>query len=182
MMILPITCLHASFSSASEASTVNNNIALKINADEIKIQADYMKFDLETNSSIYKGNVSIVQGAIKITGENVTIKRKDNAIHDIQIDGTPAQYLQDDKTDNKVHAISKHMQYNAQTNRLVLTVDASLEQSDHTVKSQRIVYDTQNKVILAGKGSSSPDADNSSPTNDRVNITLTPKKDAKKIK
>jgi lipopolysaccharide transport protein LptA len=141
------------------------------NEDEILIEADYMKFDLESGSSTYKGNVSIIQDTIKLTGENVVITRKDNEIQDIKVDGNPAHYLQDESTDNKVHAIAQHMKYTAHTNRLVLTVDASLEQSDQTVESQRIVYDTQNKVIIAGK-KDSPDQ-----SGDRVNIILTPKKD-----
>jgi len=144
---------------------------------EVQIQADYMKFDLETGSSIYKGNVSIIQGTIKLTGENVIITRKNNEILDIKVDGNPAHYLQDENTDNKVHAISEHMKYTAKTHRLVLTVNASLEQSSQTVVSQRIVYDTQNKIIIAGKGG---DPEQSGQKGDRVNITLTPKKDAPK--
>lgn len=144
--------------------------ARKMGSDEVKIQADYMKLDLETGSSIYRGNVSIIQGTIKLTGDKIIITRKDNEMHDIQVDGNPARYLQDENTDNRVHATSGHMKYTAQANRLVLTVDANLEQSGHTVESQRIVYDTQNKVIIAGKDSSSGHK------GDRVNITLTPKK------
>lgn len=141
---------------------------------EVQIQADYMKFDLETGSSTYSGNVSIIQGAIKLTGENVTITRKNNEIHDIKVDGNPAHYLQDENTDNRIHAISQHMKYTAKTSRLVLTVNASLEQSSQKVVSQRIVYDTQNKVIIAGKDN---DADKTGQSGDRVNIILTPKKD-----
>ena len=139
---------------------------------EVKIQADHMKFDLETGSSTYSGNVSIVQGTIKLTGENVIITRKNNEIHDIKVEGKPAHYLQDENTDNKIHAISQHMKYTAQTHRLVLTVNASLEQSSQTVVSQRIVYDTQNKVIIAGKNN---DTEKTGQSSDRVNIILTPK-------
>lgn len=142
--------------------------------EEVKIQADYMKFDLETGNSTYSGNVSIIQGTIKLTGENVVITRNNNEIHDIKVDGNPAHYLQDENTDNKIHAISQHMKYTAQTHRLVLTVNASLEQSSQTVTSQRIVYDTQNKVIIAGKNKS---AEKTGQGDGRVNIILTPKKD-----
>ena len=156
----------------------DNNVAQETNKEEIQIQADYMKFDLVTSSSTYKGNVNIVQGTIQLTGENVTITRKDDAVSDIQVDGNPARYLQDEASDNKVYAVSKHMKYDARTRQLVMTVDASLEQSDQTVTSQRIVYDTQNKIILAGKDSSSTTDDSSGEPGDRVNITLTPKKEA----
>jgi lipopolysaccharide export system protein LptA len=147
--------------------------------DEVQIQADYMKFDLETGSSTYRGNVSIIQGTIKLTGENVIITRKNNEILDIKVDGKPAHYLQDENTDNKVHAISQHMKYTVQTHRLVLTVDASLEQSSQTVVSQRIVYDTQNKIIIAGKDGG---AEQPGQKGDRVNITLTPKKPSQENK
>ncbi len=142
---------------------------------EVLIQADYMKFDIETGSSTYRGNVSIIQGTIKITGENVIVTRKNDEIIDIKVDGNPAHYLQDENTENKVHAISQHMKFTASTNRLVLTVDASLEQASQTVVSQRIVYDTQNKIIIAGKNG---DPKNSGQSGDRVNITLTPKKES----
>ena len=140
-----------SFSAPEDATTGD----IKDENGEIQIQSDYMKFDLETGSSIYEGNVRIIQGTIKLTGDKVIVTRKDNDIHEIHVDGDPARYLQDEASANKVDAISQHMEYATQTHRLVLTVDATLEQTDHTVVSQRIVYDTQNKVILAGKSSSS---------------------------
>ncbi len=61
------------------------------------------------------------------------------------------------------------MQYFASENRLVMTVDARLQQPDHTIESQRIVYDTKNKTVIAGD-------DEQNPQGGRVNITLTPKK------
>jgi len=141
--------------------------------DEIQVQSDYMKLNLETGSSIYKGNVNITQGSITLTGENVVISRKGDEIKNIDVDGDPASYLQDENTDNKVHAISQHMKYVTGTNRLVMTGNATLEQSDQTVKSQRIVYDTKNKVIIAGKDTT---PENTKTGSDRVNIILTPKK------
>lgn len=166
LILLTLTNPPVLFSATNGTSGIDSEI---IN-DEIQIQADYMKFDINTGSSHYSGNVSIVQGNIKLTGDNVTITRKNDEIHDIKVDGSPAQYLQDENSGTKVHAVSKHMEYDTNTHRLVLTVDASLKQSDQTVESQHIVYDTRNKVILAGKESSS---DN---TSNRVNITLTPEK------
>lgn len=166
LSLLTLTNPLASIAATNDTAIVDDTFQ----NSEIQIQADYMKFDVNTGSSHYRGNVNIIQGTIKLTGDDVTITRKSNEIHNIQVNGNPAEYLQDENSDNKVHAISKHMEYATKTHRLVLTVDASLKQSDQTVESQRIVYDTRNKVILAGKESS---PDNSS---DRVNITLTPKK------
>ena len=141
----------------------------KIEAD-IQIRADYMKFDMETGSSIYEGNVRISQGGIVLSGETVTIHRQQDEIQQINIDGQPARYVQDEDSKNKIYASSQHMQYFAGQHILIMTVDARLQQPDHTIESQRIIYDTKNKVVVAGN-------DEQSPQGGRVNITLTPKKD-----
>lgn len=157
-------------------SLVNVWFAEEVSAetvDEIQIRADYMKFDLETGESLYRGNVSIVQGTIKLTGEEVIIRREQkgaNEISDIVVSGNPARYLQDENSNNIVRAVSQHMKYSSRENRLVMTDNARLEQSDQTVESQRIIYDTANKAIIAGKNRNQKD------TGNRVNITLTPKK------
>ena len=139
-------------------------------SEDIQIQANYMKFDIETGSSIYEGDVKISQNNIELNGDKVIIQRQQNKIQQIHIDGQPARYTQDENTKNKIHATSQHMQYLAGEYRLIMTIDAKLEQPDHTIESQRIVYDTKNKIVIAG-------SDEQAQQGGRVNITLTPKKD-----
>ncbi|MDH5711824.1 MAG: lipopolysaccharide transport periplasmic protein LptA [Gammaproteobacteria bacterium] len=139
-------------------------------SEAIRIQAHYMRFDLETGSSIYEGEVTINQGGISLSGDKVAIQRLNDKIQQIEIDGQPARYIQDEHTENKIYATSQHMQYLANQNRLIMTVDARLEQPDHTIESQRIVYDTQNKIVIAGNNEQAEQGG-------RVNITLTPKKE-----
>jgi lipopolysaccharide export system protein LptA len=139
--------------------------------EKIHIQANYMLFDMETGSSTYEGDVSISQGNIELHGEKVIIQRQQDKIQEINVEGQPARYTQDEDTENKIHATSQHMQYLTDQNRLVMTVDARLEQPDHTIESQRIVYDTKNKIVIAGS------EDEQAQPGGRVNITLTPKKD-----
>ncbi|MCK4705184.1 MAG: lipopolysaccharide transport periplasmic protein LptA [Gammaproteobacteria bacterium] len=138
--------------------------------EDVHVQANYMMFDMETGSSTYKGDVKISQGSIKLNGDKVIIQRQQDKIQQINIDGQPAQYIQDEDSKNKIHATSKHMQYLAGQHRLVMTVDARLQQPDHTIESQRIVYDTKNKIVIAGNNKKNQQGG-------RVNITLTPKKD-----
>ena len=138
--------------------------------EDIQVQANYMQFNMETGDSTYKGNVEISQGNIRINGDIVIIQRQQNRIQQINIDGQPAQYSQDKDSENKIHATSQHMQYLADQHRLVMTVDARLQQPEHTIESQRIVYDTKNKSVIAGNN------DKQNPQDGRVNITLTPKK------
>ena len=150
---------------ASAAFSAGDN-----SSEAIRIQAHYMRFDLETGSSIYEGAVKINQGGIELSGEKVTIHRDNDKIQQIDIDGQPARYIQDENTENRIYATSQHMQYLADQNRLIMTVDARLEQPDHTIESQRIVYDTQNKIVIAGNNEQAEQGG-------RVNITLTPKKE-----
>ena len=130
-----------------------------------------MKFDINTGSSVYEGNVKISQDGIVLSGETVTIQRQQNKIQSINVNGQPARYIQDGDSENKIHASSQHMQYFTDEHRLVMTVNARLQQPDHTIESQRIVYDTKSKTVIAGS-----DGEQNTPAG-RVNITLTPKKD-----
>ncbi len=144
-------------------------LAAPMNNDRVQVQADYMKFDLNTGSSTYEGGVKITHNNIEIYGETVIILSESNEIQQINVDGQPARYIQDEHTENSIYATSQHMQYFSSRQKLVMTGDARLEQPDHTIESQRIVYDTLNKIVMAGSEDSKPEG--------RVNIILKPKKD-----
>ena len=160
------TCLTLSLiMHASTGATANGELA-----EDIKVQSNYMQFDMATGSSTYEGDVKISQGNIELNGDKVIIQRQQDEIQQILIDGQPARYTQDETSENKIHARSQHMQYLAAEHLLIMTVDAKLEQPDHTIESQRIVYDTKNKIVVAG-------SEEHAQQGGRVNITLTPKKD-----
>ena len=75
------------------------------------------------------------------------------------------------------------MVYTASQNKLIMTINANLKQPDHQVSSQKIVYDTEKKIVIAGDKDGPSISKTGSDKNQRVNITLTPKKDpAKKQK
>ena len=141
--------------------------------NKIFINADYMKLNTQTGDSIYTGNVSFVQGEMKLSGEKIVVKSHHNEINLVKVDGSPAHYYftenSDDNEAKRVHARSEHMQYTVNQHRLVMTINARLEQTNNIVESQRIVYDTKNQEILAGDNSGAN-------SGARVNITLTPDK------
>jgi lipopolysaccharide export system protein LptA len=178
LVMLMVSGMSSALSATSNTASASTTSASP--ASEIKIKADYMAFDLETGKNLYEGNVSIVQGSIELTGDKVTILRSNNKVSEIEVTGNPAHYLQDENTENIVRAISQQIHYSAQKNRLVLIDNASLEQSDHTVKSQRIVYDTEKKMIIAGQAGDEKSTEENNGSKQRVDITLTPKKDSQK--
>ena len=91
--------------------------------------------------------------------------------------GKPAHYNHVTKDGQNIQAESERMVYTASQNKLVMTIDARLKQPDHQVSSQRIVYDTLKKIVVAGDKNGSPSTDIGSNSKQRVNITLTPKKE-----
>lgn len=147
------------------------------NNEKIYIDADYMQLNIETGYSVYIGNVNIKQGELKLTGDKVTIEQSKEEVERITVTGKPAHYNHVTDKGENIQAESEQMVYTASQNKLVMTVNANLKQPDHQVSSQKIVYDTEKKIVIAGdKGETTAGPD----SKQRVNITLTPKKDPAK--
>lgn len=153
--------------------------------EKILINADHMHLNIESGYSVYTGNVRISQGELVLTGDKVTLKQNnDNEIEQITVDGKPARYNHITEKGEPIEAESEHMVYNTSRNKLTMTINARLRQPDQRLSSQKIVYDTLKKIIIAGGDgntsavSSRTDAstDAKASESQRVNITLTPKK------
>lgn len=146
--------------------------SLPVFADEkILIRADSMTLDINTGESIYTGNVSFIQGNVKLKGNLITVNNKDGSIKHVKIEGTPARYS-DNTPEARVAAESKLMDYNVINSQLSMRGAARLEQGERIVESDHILYDTKKKLILAGQSTGE-----ASKPGQRVNITLTPKKE-----
>jgi len=144
--------------------------------EKIFIDADNMQMNIETGYSVYTGNVVIRQGELKLTGDKVTVQQTNNEIERITVTGKPAHYNHVTEKGENIQAESEHMVYTANQNKLVMTINAQLTQPDHQVNSQKIVYDTEKKIVIAGEKNSATSSTSGSNTKQRVNITLTPKK------
>lgn len=166
--LLAFLLLCAQANSFAANNTINST-------EKIFINADYMQLNIESGSSVYIGNVKISQGALILTGDKVTLEQAGDALERITITGKPAHYNHVTEKGESIQAESEHMVYNASQNKLVMTINAKLLQPDHKVSSQKIVYDTEKQIIIAGDKSDS--ASGSPDENQRVNITLTPKKE-----
>jgi len=159
------------------ALIVQTNVWAAESPEKIYIDADYMQLNLETGYSIYTGNVNIKQGELKLTGDKVTIQQSKEDVERITVNGKPAHYNHITEKGENIQAESEQMVYTASESKLVMTGNANLKQPDHQVSSQKIVYDTEKNIVIAGDKSESSTGSDS---NQRVNITLTPKKDAVK--
>lgn len=147
--------------------------------EKIYINADRMRLNIETGNSVYIGHVRISQGKLVLTGDRVTIKQDDDKIERITVTGKPAHYTHVTEKGETIEAESEHMVYTASQHQLVMTVNARLKQPDHQVNSEKIIYDTEKKLVLAGKVSEESggleEESEDSLENQRVKIILTPK-------
>lgn len=144
--------------------------------EKIHIDANHMKFNIESGYSVYTGNVVIRQGELKLTGDVVTLQQGEDEIERITVTGKPVHYNHVTEKGESIQAESEKMVYTASQNKLVMTTNARLKQPDHQVSSQKIVYDTEKKIVIAGDKDGSAWTDTPAATSQRVNITLTPKK------
>lgn len=165
-----------------------HSLAIKLADEEITVSADYMQLNVETGNSTFTGNVEISQGNLTLTGDKVTLKRKrlkngESEVDKLTITGEPARYSHTTDKGKTINAESKKMVYSTNIGKLVMTEDARLTQPENQVSSQKIIYDTFKKIVIAGAKKPAPvntstgntGADEIKP-NQRVKITLTPRK------
>lgn len=134
-----------------------------------------MQLNINTGKSVYTGNVKISHGQLVLTGDEVTLQQSNDEVERLTVTGKPAHYEHVTDKGEPIQAESEQMVYIASQNKLVMTINAKLLQPEHQVSSQKITYDTEKKIVIAGdkgKASSGSQGDEKQ----RVTITLTPKK------
>ena len=140
----------------------------------IKIEAGKVVIKEKQGISYYSGKVKIAQGSRLISGETIRIYSKKNEITKIVIAGKPAFFSQLNDASEKTIARAKEMVFHVKKEILVLKKEAVLQQKDNIFRSERISYNTAKDIMMAG--------DKNAPANQRVKITIHPKKESKSIK
>jgi len=174
--------VHVSFLTGLILFCLQTNICTADSVEKIIINADQMRLNIESGHSIYTGNVRISQGKLVLSGDKVTLEQNNNEIESITVIGKPARYNNVTEKGEPIEAESEHMVYNARQNKLEMTTNARLQQPGHQISSQKIIYDTLKKIIIAGgkneapSNKTTPETGTGSKQSQRVNITLTPKK------
>ena len=135
------------------------------------IEADKVQLDEAQSTSVYEGNVQVDQGSMRLLADHVTVyHREDRRVRYLIALGEPAHYRQlMDNDEGEVLAYALRMDYDADTDVLVLIGDALLIQGEDRITSERIVYDRARERMRAGGTS-------------RVKIRITPENDEGKKK
>lgn len=132
----------------------------------MRIEADRVELDDASGISTYRGNVKVVQGTMVLTGEEMTIYTRDDAIEKVILDGDPATYRQrPDNKDQDVFARSRRMEYYTDPEQIILLKEAEVTQEGDMLRSERIEYDVAKDQVRAGTDR----------PNERVHITIQPK-------
>ncbi|HZJ93860.1 MAG TPA: lipopolysaccharide transport periplasmic protein LptA [Thiopseudomonas sp.] len=120
----------------------------------INIQADSAEMDDKRGVAIYRGDVVITQGTLKITGDTVTITlNKNSEIEVFTSVGQPAYYEQQPAADKSiVKAYGITIQYLAADEKIIIIDQAKVIQQGSTFRGEKIIYDTKQQIVTAGRG------------------------------
>lgn len=141
--------------------------ALSSDKDQpIDIVADSVDIDEAKGTSTYTGHVEINQGSIRLRADKVVVEHKPGQPRKVKATGEPAEFRQlPDKSKEYVTGTAKQLQYRLDSEELVLTGDARLNQGKDHFRSDRIVYDRVRAVVKAGAAAQGKD---------RVRVTIQP--------
>lgn len=144
----------------------------------IQVEADGVEIDDGKQVSIYTGNVEVQQGSMRLRAEKITIHhRQSRQPYRIVAEGRPARFRQLVKKDGKeVKAQAKRMEYDANSEEILLIGKAVLTQGKDSFRSDRILYDRNKAVVKAG--ASVPESPGSTKPA-RVRITIDPSSSGK---
>lgn len=134
--------------------------------EAIEIIADNAVINEKQNQAKYSGAVVVTQGTFKIEGDVVNLKTNENGeVETVVAQGKPARFENmRRKIDKKpVNGRAETIYYTYETDRVVLTGDATITSEESAFSGSEIIYDLDSgKVIASGNKSQ------------RVNMTIQP--------
>jgi len=117
----------------------------------IQVEADSVEIDESRGTSIYKGNVILSQGSIRLAADIVTVTQYKNKSDHVQAKGRPVVLTQNaGKGKKKVEGRGNTMEYDVDSEVLLLIGNAVLTQGRDSFKSDRIAYDRKKAILKGG--------------------------------
>ncbi|MDR2093121.1 MAG: lipopolysaccharide transport periplasmic protein LptA [Azoarcus sp.] len=160
---LLLTSLHA------RAQTLNRDLPVNIDADKVIV-------DDRNKIHVFEGSVVLTQGALTLKGDKLVITQNAAGFHNGVITanaGRLASFRQKRANDaGWVEGEAERIEYNSQSERAKLFNRAQVQSGGDKVRGQYIEYDTVSENYLV---TDVPSRGNSTPTKERVHVTLQPK-------
>lgn len=126
--------------------------ALALESDReqpIELAADSVDIDESKGVSVYKGDVDLRQGSIRVRADVVTVQQNGRKPAKIIAEGRPVKFEQQSNK-GPVKGEAQRVEYEVDSENLLLAGDAVLIQGKDSMRSDRIVYDRVRSVVKAG--------------------------------
>jgi len=125
-------------------------MALESDRDQpIELVADSVDIDESKGRSIYKGDVDLSQGSMRLLADIVTVHQDKRKPTRIIAEGRPVKFRQQSEQ-GPVRGEALRVEYEVNSENLVLKGNAVLVQNKDSMRSDRIVYDRVRSVVKAG--------------------------------
>lgn len=130
--------------------------AFDVNSDApISVKADNARLDDKAGKATYTGDVVIVQAETKLTADKVELYRDSQGLSRIQAFGDPAHYQQSETIENPAtDARANEIEFESAANLLTFRNNAVIRQSGDVFRGDLIRYNTEERVVTAGRGES----------------------------
>ena len=130
--------------------------ALESDRDQpIELAADSVDIDEGKGLSTYKGDVDLRQGTMRLRADVVTVYRRGRKTSKIVAEGRPVKFQQQSNK-GPVKGEARRMEYEVDSENLLMAGEAVLIQGKDSMRSDRIVYDRVRAVVKAGAAASTP--------------------------
>ena len=124
--------------------------ALESDRDQpIELAADSVDIDEGKGLSTYKGDVDLRQGTMRLRADVVTVYRRGRKTSKIVAEGRPVKFQQQSNK-GPVKGEARRMEYEVDSENLLMAGEAVLIQGKDSMRSDRIVYDRVRAVVKAG--------------------------------
>lgn len=134
----------------------------------ITIEADRAELDEHLGVSTYTGNVQLTQGRIQMHARTLTVYTTEGELQRITAEGNPVRYSQQRADKPDIRGISLRMDYDANTQRLLLLDNAELWQGGNRFSGNRIQYHSDTEQVIASGAETGQ-------SKQRVTVTLQPR-------
>lgn len=134
--------------------------------EPIQIEADSAEFSDATGVGTYTGHVILIRGNSRIEADEVVVHSQDNRLSRISATGNPIHFYQQSEGQDPIRGQSLRLEYDAQTEVLLLMDEAELQRGSDHFSGNRIQYDRLKEQVSASTDENG---------GQRVRITIQPR-------
>lgn len=115
----------------------------------INLEADRVTFDDRQGISTYHGNVIFTQGVTRLTGDTITVYRKDGEADRAVAVGNPAYFFDIDEQGREVEGEANTIDYQVGSGVALFLGNAKMRQDKDRFSGEKITYDSRRERVDA---------------------------------